>query len=122
MERELIYDENVKKYFLKTYDKENDLKTVKGYKKDELKEIHESLQGQLSQINANISQTQKAADVNKVDLTEEETKIADMMEKATKYMQYKKQAKQLQQMKKDRDTFKNQVKEIEQRIPELKRK
>lgn len=122
MERELVYDKDIGRYFLKTYDKENDLKTEKGYKKEELKEIHESLNSQLAQLNSAITQGQKQADMNKVDLSDEEKKIADMMEKATKYIQYKKQTEQLEKQKEDRELFKKQKAEIEARIPELKRK
>ena len=119
-DRELVYDKTIGKYFLKTFDKENDLKTEKGYKKEELKEIHDGLKSQLAQLNMAISQGQKA--LVKVELSKEEEKIANMIEKATAFVNYKKQAEQLMKQKADRDLFKGQLSEIEKSVPELLRK
>lgn len=119
--RELIWDDNVKKFYLKTYDKENDLRTEKGYTKEQLKEIHQSLKNQLEQVKQGIASTKKTMKANEVKMTKEEEKIADIMEKASKLVNYRKQEEQLKNMKNDFELFTKQKAEIEQRIPELKR-
>ena len=108
-------------YMLYMDDEENRLHQEKGYSKHELKEAYESLKLNLMQTKQALDAAKKNAKSMKVELTEEEERILELMEKASKQSKYKELAQQIEGQEKDYEMYKSQMKEIETAIPEVLR-
>lgn len=108
-------------YKLVMDDEENRHYQEKGYSKHELKEAYSSLKLQYDQLTHSINAGKKNLESLKVDLTPEEEKMLVLMNKAAKKDQYNKLKEQIDAQTKDFDMYKEQMREIETAIPELKR-
>jgi len=109
-------------FLLVVNDKENRHLSEKGYNRDELREIYDSLKLQYEQMRMALRENNKKLAGLKVDISDKEKELLELMEKATKHNQYLELQKQVDKQAEDRDTFKKQMKEIEQAVPEVLRK
>lgn len=112
---------NDEKYVLATYDENADLKTEKGYKKQELKDIYRSLGMQKNQA---LMQRQKVEkDIERLgNLDDPEIEaLAEKLEQAQKFLQRKKLQSQLETVNKDLEDTDKQLAEIRKAVPEVER-
>lgn len=109
-------------FLLVVNDHDNRHRSEKGYKREELREIYDSLKLQLDQIVIALRENNKKLAELKVDITPEEEKLLALMEKAAKKGEYDKIKQQVDEQVKDREMFKKQIEEIKLSIPEVTRK
>jgi len=110
------------KFALETYDKDNDLKTVKGYKRKELRTIYEQLQVQYEQLKRTYSADKKKLEAIDVEDNDELRALLTKMEMATKLEEKAKLEESTKKQNADLLMFLGQMKEIASAIPEVKRK
>lgn len=112
---------NENTFVLKTEDEKARLRTEKEYSKQELKDIHRSLEMQKNQASMQRQKVEK--DIEKLgDLDDPEIEaLADKLEKAQKFLQKKKLLAQLEIVNKDIEDTDKQLAEIKGAIPEIDR-
>lgn len=109
-------------FLLVVNDLDNRHKSEKGYNRQELRDIYDGLKVQYDQMKLALRDNNRLLAQNKVEITPEEKKLLDLMEKAAKHNEYLKIEKQVAEQKKDVETFERQMKEILTKIPEVSRK
>ena len=112
---------NSSKFELRTVDKENDIVTIKGYKKEELRTIYKELKLRADQ--SGLQKHKLENDIKKLDVDESKV-LREFMEKmidASKLQQKDKLEEQIRMVKTDLNLLRTQLKEISSSVPEVLR-
>ena len=110
-----------KKFVLETYDKENDLRTEKGYKREELRQIYDSLKMQFQQVKQRRTQIEMEKTKLDVEETPQLREFASKLDAAQKLLQFDKLTFEDDKLKEDVALFNKQMKEISGKVPEVLR-
>ena len=121
-ERKLSKKEGSKDQFVLTsVDKEHDLTTIKGYKKQELKNIYAELKAKLDQVIHAKRQLDNQLKAIKVQETPDLVEFMDKMIAAQELAKKKEGQEQMEHHLKDIVMLKEQAKEISLAVPEVLR-
>ena len=110
------------KYELKTVDEEHDLTTIKGYKKTELKDIHQELTMRQGQTRMQKAKLEKDLTKLEVQDTPDLREFTEKLVLAQKLAEKDKLTGQMAMVKKDLTLLSTQLTEIILAVPELTRK
>jgi len=110
------------KYELKTVDEEHDLTTIKGYKKTELKDIHQELTMRQGQTRMQKAKLEKDLTKLEVQDTPDLREFTEKLVLAQKLAEKDKLTGQMAMVKKDLTLLSTQLTEITLAVPELTRK
>ena len=110
------------KYELKTVDEEHDLTTIKGYKKTELKDIHQELTMRQGQTRMQKAKLEKDLTKLEVQDTPDLREFTEKLVLAQKLAEKDKLTGQMVMVKKDLSLLNTQLTEIILAVPELTRK